>query len=155
MTLADIKKALLDIMKGSYPSTQYKYYSKEVVEKFERPCFFTEISIDSSEPASAGADHFLATFSIEILQAVVDEATALGIGNTLRRKFGRYFMVRDLESNKDRAVKVRNYDFDFIGTDNNVPTIMVTLEWYDHIDKHETADMMEDVDVSLTVQVEE
>jgi hypothetical protein len=155
MTMTDIKKTLLKIMKSHYPSSKYKYYSKEVVEKFDRPCFFTEISIDSSEPASAGADHFLATFSIEILQAVVDEAAALNIGNTLRTAFGRYFMVKDSSSGKERAVKVRNYDFDFIGTDNNVPAIMVTLEWYDRVDKQETADMMEDVDVSLTVQVEE
>lgn len=155
MTLEAIKKRMLEIMQASYPVTTYKYYSNAVVEKFQRPCFFTELSIDSSEPASFNTEHFNATFSIEILQDVVDEAKALAIGSTLKAAFGRYFMVPQGEGEKDRAVKVKGYDFDFVGTDNNIPTISVMIEWYDRVEQSETADLMGSLGVSMTVRTED
>ena len=155
MTLQEIKKRLLQIMKVHYPTSQYKYYSNAVVESFTRPCFFTELSIDSSEPASTGAEHYRAEFSIEILQDVVDEAKSLEIANTLRTAFGRYIVVT-LPSGEKRAVDVVGYGFEFTGTDDNVPVITVMLEWYDRgLLPSETADMMEDVDVSIKVEAEE
>lgn len=155
MTLIDIKRALIKMMQSIYPASKYRYYSKEVVERFVRPCFFTELTVDSAEPSSAGADQYQGTFSIEILQDVIDEAEAMRIYSDIRAAFGRYFMVDDSETGKSRAVKVRSYDFDFVGTDDNVPVIMVNLDWFDRVDRIEPADMIEDVDVSLTVQVEE
>ena len=57
---------------------------------------------------------------------------------------------------ENRAVKVRAYDFDFVGTDNNVPVITVDLEWFDRgLLPSETADMMEGIDVSIKVEAED
>lgn len=155
MTLADIKKSCLEIMKQHYPTTEYKYYSNAVVESFERPCFFTEISIEQSEPVSSGAEHFLGLFSVEILQKVIDEKAALEVATTLKKAFGRYFMVTLGDTTEERTVKVKGYDFDFVGTENNVPIITVDLEWYDCILDNKNADTMEDVDVSILVEAED
>ena len=154
MTLSEIKKACIAVMQTKYPTSQYKYYSNTVVERYERPCFFTELNIDQSEPASSGADHILATFSIEILQDVLNEAKALEIATTLRGAFGRYVLVKQTDQ-PDRAVDIRGYDFEFAGTEDNIPVISVMLEWYDNAMKTETADLMEDVEVSLKLQMEE
>ena len=155
MTLSEIKKACIAVMKTKYPASTYKYYSNAVVERFERPCFFTEINIEQSEPASSGADHFLATFSIEVLQDVVNEAKALEIASTLRKAFGRYVLVKQTDQ-KDRAVNVRGFDLEFAGTDDNIPVISVSLDWHDNaMNNTETADTMNGVDVSLKVEVEE
>jgi hypothetical protein len=155
MTLAEIKKKCIAIMKSKYPTSTYKYYSNAVVENFVRPCFFTEITIDQTEPASSDAEHYLGEFSIEVLQDKIDEAKALEIANTLRLAFGRYFMV-DVDQGKKRAVKVRQFNFEFAGTDDNIPVITIMFEWFDRgLLPSETADMMTDVDVSLKVEVEE
>ena len=148
MTFADIKAAFISVMKTKYPT--YKYYSNSVVEKFKRPSFFTELTLDRSEPASSDVHHFLGTFSIEILQDVVNEAEALSIFSTLQGAFGTSVMVGT------RAVKITGYDFEFAGTDDNIPVITIMLEWFDRgLLPSETADMMTDVDVSLKVEVEE
>lgn len=156
ITLTDIKKRCLAIMKQHYPTTKYKYYSNAVVESFSRPCFFTELSIEQSEVLSSDAERYRGNFSAEILQDKVDEAEALEIGMTLRNAFGRYFMVTPADNSGQRAVKVVGYDFDFVGTDNNVPVITIDLEWTDRgLLPSETADMMKDAYVSLKVEVEE
>lgn len=153
MTLTDIKKKCLQIMKVHYPTSQYKYYSNAVVESFIRPCFFTEISIEQSESLSSDAERYRGMFSIEILQDVIDETKALEIGTTLRKDFGRYFMVTPADGSGQRAVKVVGYDFDFVGTDNNVPVITIDLEWTDRgLLPSETADTMRGVDVSLKLE---
>ena len=154
MTLSDIKKACLLVMKTQYPTSTYKYYSNAVVEKFQRPCFFTELNIDHAEPASSGADHIQATFSIEILQDVVDESKALEIADTLRSTFGRYFIVQKT-GQPDRAVDVIGYEFEFAGTDDNIPVISITLDWYNNAMKTETADLMENIVVSIKLQTED
>lgn len=154
MTLSDIKKACLLVMKTKYPTSTYKYYSNAVVEKFQRPCFFTELTIDRCEPASSKADRIQADFSIEILQDVVDEAKALEIAQTLRTAFGRYFIVQKT-GESDRAIDVIGYDFEFAGTEDNVPIITVNLEWFDGIENTETAELMENVEVSIILQMED
>ena len=35
MTLIDVKKALLDLLKSEFPD--YKYYSTDVIEAYDRP----------------------------------------------------------------------------------------------------------------------
>ena len=155
MTLTEIKKRCLEIMKARYPTSKYKYYSNAVIESFKRPCFFTEISLASSEPASSGAEHYAGQFSIEILQDVVDEEKALEIANTLRIAFGRYFIV-NADGGKKRAVRVNAYDFDFAGTDDNIPVITIDLEWFDTgLIPSETADIMDGIEVSIKVDTED
>ncbi|MBQ9607645.1 MAG: hypothetical protein IJV16_10810 [Lachnospiraceae bacterium] len=155
MTLTEIKKRCLEIMKARYPTSKYKYYSNAVVESFTRPCFFTELSVTSSEPASTDAERYVGQLSIEILQDVVDEVRALEIANTLRLAFGRYFMV-NAGGGEKRAVRVNAYDFDFEGTDDNIPVITIDLEWYDSgLLPSETADIMDGIDVSIKVETED
>jgi hypothetical protein len=147
MTFADIKAAFISVMKTKYPT--YKYYSNSVVEKFKRPSFFTELTLDRSEPASSDVHHFLGTFSIEILQDVVDEAAAYNIFTTLQGAFGTSVMVGT------RSVKVVGYDFEFAGTEDNIPVITVNLGWYDVLPKtSETYPLMEAVDLDLEMEEE-
>ena len=156
ITLLDIKKKCLEIMKEHYPLTEYRYYSNAVVESFIRPCFFTEISLEQSEPLSSDSERYRGNFSIEILQDVIDESAALEIGMTLKQDFGRYFIVTPADNTGQRSVNVTRYDFDFVGTDNNVPVITIDLEWTGcGLLPKETADIMTDVDVSVKLQMED
>ena len=152
MTFSDIKSALISVMKTKYPANTYKYYSNSVVEHFQRPCFFTELTLDRSEVASSDSQHFLGTFSIEILQKKVDEAEAMTIASTLQGAFGTSVMVGQ---NNPRAVKVTGYDFEFAGTEENIPVITVNLEWYDQLPKTpDTSPMMEAFDLDLEMEEE-
>ena len=152
MTFKEIKAALISVMKTKYPAKNYKYYSNSVVEKFTRPCFFTELTLDRSEVVSTDVHHFLGTFSIEILQEKVNEADALDIFTTLQGAFGTSVMVGQTNP---RAVKVVGYDFEFAGTEENIPVITVNLEWYDVLPKtSETYPMMEAVDLNLEMEEE-
>lgn len=149
MTFSDIKSALISVMKTKYPANTYKYYSNSVVEHFQRPCFFTELTLDRSEVASSDSQHFLGTFSIEILQQKVDEADALNIASTLQGAFGKSVSVGV------RAIKVIGYDFEFAGTEENIPVITVNLEWYDQLPKiPDTSPMMEAFDLDLEMEEE-
>ena len=83
----------------------------------------------------------------------MDEAKALEITDTLKKAFGRYFMVKQTDE-PDRAVKVRGFDLEFAGTDDNIPVISVFLEWYGSDIETPTANKMETVGLNLKVKME-
>ena len=127
MTLKAIKSAFIALMKTKYPLSAYKYYSMAVVEGYQRPCFFTDIQIDESEPLGRNTYRYRGHFDVELLQKVVDEGQALDCFDTLRNLFGISVKVGD------RAIKVLGMDYSYSGTDGNVMMMSVDLEWTDTI----------------------
>ena len=66
------------------------------------------------------------------------------------------FFYGNIVGEEKRAVKIRTYDFDYQGTDENIPVITIELEWFDSgLLPEETADIMDGIDVSLKVESED
>ena len=147
MKLSEIKAACVRLMQTAYPTTEYHYYSSAVTERYKRPCFFTDLFVDPSEPASKSVRHSTGTFEVQFFQDRIDEFKALEVVDTLRDLFGYAFAVGD------RYVKVLESEFDYDGTDDNVATLTFTLDWYDNVRKPDTEPLMSDVDTKIKIIV--
>ena len=142
MTLSELKKGLLSLMQTIYPETEYKYYGMDVSEGFERPSFFTQIKPVDMDPNNYNSRNNRVTFFIDYMQEIVDEVDALDKIQQIRDSFGL------AEKIGDRAVKVVSYDYDFIGTERNIPEISIDLEWMDRIDHTENLPLMESAEIN-------
>ena len=142
MTLSELKKGLLSLMQMIYPETEYKYYGMDVSEGFERPSFFTQIKPVEMDPNNYNSRNNRVTFFIDYMQEIVDEVDALDKIQQIRDSFGLAVKIGD------RAVKVVSYDYDFIGTERNIPEISIDLEWMDRIDHTENLPLMESAEIN-------
>lgn len=142
MTLSELKKGLLSLMQTIYPETEYKYYGMDVSEGFERPSFFTQIKPVEMDPNNYNSRNNRVTFFIDYMQEIVDEVDALDKIQQIRDSFGLAVKIGD------RAVKVVSYDYDFIGTERNIPEISIDLEWMDRIDHTENLPLMESAEIN-------
>ena len=142
MTLSELKKGLLSLMQTIYPETEYKYYGMDVSEGFERPSFFTQIKPVEMDPNNYNSRNNRVTFFIDYMQEIVDEVDALDKIQQIRDSFGLVVKIGD------RAVKVVSYDYDFIGTERNIPEISIDLEWMDRIDHTENLPLMESAEIN-------
>lgn len=142
MTLSELKKGLLSLMQTIYPETEYKYYGMDVSEGFERPSFFTQIKPVEMDPNNYNSRNNRVTFFIDYMQEIVDEVDALDKIQQIRDSFGLAVKIGD------RAVKVVSYDYEFIGTERNIPEISIDLEWMDRIDHTENLPLMESAEIN-------
>ncbi|MBQ1574271.1 MAG: hypothetical protein IIZ78_24375, partial [Clostridiales bacterium] len=113
MTISDVKVRCLELIKTAYPS--YKYYSNAVVEKIERPSFVTQIRPIIMEPVNYNSRNNVVALTVTYFQKVASEPDALKVIQTIRDLFGLAVRVR-LED-ETRAVKVTEFEYDFIGTE--------------------------------------
>lgn len=148
MTLSELKKGLLSLMQTIYPETEYKYYGMDVSEGFERPSFFTQIKPVEMDPNNYNSRNNRVTFFIDYMQEIVDEVDALDKIQQIRDSFGLAVKIGD------RAVKVVSYDYDFIGTERNIPEISIDLEWMDRIDHTENLPLMESAEINQEMMEE-
>ena len=132
MTLVDIKKCLIALMKTSYPDTDYNYYASDVIEGFVRPCFFTKLQVDSCEPINFNTKQVRATFSIAYLQDHIDEVDCLNVAQTLVNSFGLNVNI-SCASGSDGNVIIDSSDWDFVGTEDNILELNFDLTWYEDI----------------------
>lgn len=145
MTLSELKKGLLSLIQTIYPETKYKYYGMDVSEGFERPSFFTQIKPVEMDPNNYNSRNNRVTFFINYMQEVVDEVDALEKIQQIRDMFGLAVKIGD------RAVKVVSFDYDFIGTERNIPEISIDLEWMDRIEHNENLPLMESAEINQEV----
>lgn len=141
MTLGELKKGLLDSMQTIFPKEQYKFYSMDVVEGFDRPSFFTQLKPVDANPNNYNSRNNHFSFYIDYMQESVDECDALDKIQQIRDLFGLSVQIGD------RHVKVIDFDYDFIGTDRNIPEIVVDLEWMDRIEHEISAPIMESAEI--------
>lgn len=149
MRLKELKTALLELMQSKYPKTKYKYYSNAVVEKYQRPCFFTQLKLSPQEPTNYNTRTNRASFYIEFMQKTINEPEQLDMIDELRELFGLFVKVGD------RALDVLNFEFDYIGTDRNTLEISIDLEWSEKIMHKETAEIMETLGLNETIESED
>jgi hypothetical protein len=64
----------------------------------------------------------------------------------IRDLFGLYVQIND------RAVDVTGFDWDFVGTDRNIPELSVDLEWMDNIGHEDTEPTIESVQTTTEME---
>lgn len=146
MTLAELKKGLLSHMMTIFPSDKYKYYSMDVIEGIERPCFFTQLKPVDTDPQNYNSRNNLLTFYINYLQTEIDEIDLLEKIDQLRNLFGLAVKIGD------RAVKVNSFEWDFIGTNRNIAEISVDIQWMDKFERAETEQIIESVQTNTRME---
>lgn len=149
MTLKELKTGLLALLMGKYPRGQYHYYSQAVVEGYKRPAIFTQLKPTLMEPVNYNTRKNMVSFYITLMPKKVDEAEALDMIEEIRNLFGLSVTVGG------RAVDVTGFDFDFIGSDRNIPEISIDLEWYDRIEHVHKEPPMEALEINKKLVKEE
>lgn len=146
MTLVELKTGIISLMKKKYPTPTYKYYSKMVVESYDRPSFFLRLApIQNSRETTTFRSKQFALY-ITYFQPILDEVDILTKIDEIERLFGNYVRIGD------RAIDVTGFDFDYLGNDRNILEITVDLEWMDRINTTETADPMESVSITQKLE---
>lgn len=129
-----------------FPEEEYKYYSMDVVEGFDRPCFFTQLKPVDTSPQNFNTRNNILTFYITYFQKEVDEYEMLSVIDQLRNMFG--FAVKIC----GRAVKVDNFEWDFVGTNRNVTEISFDIQWLDKIERAETEEIINKVQTNTKME---
>lgn len=75
--------------------------------------------------------HIQVVFYITILQKQVDEEEILQMIQDIRDLFGLNVKIGE------KSLNVTDFDWQYAGTDRNIPEISIELEWLEKID-HET-----------------
>ena len=146
MNLVELKTGIVSLMKKKYPSPEYKYYSKVVIESYDRPSFFLRLAPiqNSRETTNFRSKQFV--LYITYLQPILDEVDMLTKVDEIEELFGNYIQIGD------RAIDVTEFDFDYLGSDRNILEISINLEWMDRIKKTETEDLMESVSMKREME---
>lgn len=146
MRLVQLKTGIVSLMKKKYPSPEYKYYSKMVIESYDRPSFFLRLApIQNSRETTNFRSKQFALY-ITYFQPILDEVDMLTKVDEIEELFGNYIQIGD------RAIDVTGFDFDYLGTDRNILEVTIDLEWMDLIEKIETADLMESVSLKREME---
>lgn len=143
MTLVEVKKALLELMQTIFPKERYTYYAASVVENYKRPSFFTSLTPVNMEPCNLNTRNNIFTFHITYMQERVNEEEALLFVEKIRDLFGLCVIVGK------RGIDVTEFQYDFIGSDGNIPQISITLEWMESIFRDNDAPVMEQAELKL------
>ena len=133
-------------METIFPKSEYKYYSMDVVEGFDRPCFFTQLKPVDTNPQNFNTRNNILTFYITHFQKEVDEYEMLSVIDQLRNLFGLAVKIGD------RAVKVDNFEWDYVGTDRNIVEISVDIQWMDKIERVETEEIVEKIQTNTKTE---
>lgn len=139
MTLKELKLGLMEIMQTRFPKSKYKYYSMAVMENYERPCFFTQIKPIDEKPENHNSRSHQLVLYITYFQKKADESEMLDVIQELEDLFGLCVKIGD------KSVNVMSFDWNYVGTDRNVPEIAVELQYLTKIERQETAPVMEQV----------
>lgn len=119
-----------------------------VTENFQRPCFFTQLKPYEMSPTNYNSRAIKATFYIDYFQETADEAEALEVIDKLIETFDLGVQI------DDRFVDVISTNYDFIGSDKNVPEISIDIEWSNKISHEEDLPMMESAKINKEIMEE-
>lgn len=146
MTFLEVKKGLIAKMQEAFPKKEYKYYSKAVVENYERPCFFTQIITDS-EPSNYNSEYVSGTLYIDCMQKTVDEIMMLGMVHKIRTLFGLYIKT------DAGCIYIDKVSHDFNGSEKNVIQIQVDFHYMETIEHVNEAPLMESVFLNEEMEI--
>jgi hypothetical protein len=146
LKLKEVKTGIVTLIKSKFPSI--KIYSMSVVENMKRPAFCMQLKPTQTEPSNFNTRRNQMTLYIDYFQKVVDEGDILDVIDDLRDLFGLSIQIGD------RAIDVTAFDWDYIGTDRNVPEISIDLEWSDRIVHEVTEPLMESMALNENLEEE-
>ncbi len=146
MTVSDVKQGMLDKMKTIFPEPEYTYYAMDVVENFERPCFFTQIKPVDNKAANYNSRRIQAILYIDYMQERIDEAGFLDVIQKLQDAFGLAVRIGE------RAVHVTDIGWEYIGTGKNTAEIAVELEWGARIEHERKLPVMESARINTEME---
>lgn len=151
MTLIDVKKSLIALLKTLYSDNSFNYYASDVVEGYHRPCFFTKLVVNQCSPVNFNTNKVEASFHIAYLQDFIDETDIFNFVNNVTNLFGLYVCVDS--SDGDKCITVTNSEWDLTGSEDNVLELSFDLEWFEDIDHSQTGFVtMSDVFVNRSVE---
>ena len=142
MKLKELKAGIIEIMKTKYPSTEYKYYSKMVIEGYDRPSFFLRLAQISNNRETINYRSKVYVLYITYLQTKRDEVDQLNKIDEIENLFGNYIKIGN------RAVDVTGFDYDFLGSNHNILEITINIEWMDCTSNEEINQIMESAEIN-------
>ena len=141
ITSKDIKAAIIEKLRSRFPN--YEYYSGlEVIEGYEKPCFFTFIEILDVSKINTNISNTDYLFLIDYFQPEKDEIDLLEKMEEIINLFLNGFKV------KDRYI-VPELSQNYIGKNKNILEIELSFSVIQEITKEETEDKIENVKVNL------
>lgn len=156
MTYAELKAGLNALLQSVYPMSSedpkvktYTYYGLEVIEGYERPCFFTRLETGESRPENKSTLYHRLTFNIMYIPEETDEIDMMEKVDTIRELFE--LGARITTATESRWVDFKGFDFGFDGSERDILEISVDLEYLSNIRKPETAPLMKDVNLKMEV----
>lgn len=138
MTLIEVKKGLNEALQKLYQKPEYQIYGVDVVEGYQRPCFFTKLQSIQMRPENYNTYFNQAAFYITYMQNEVDEVDMMKKVEEIKGLFNLYIKVGK------RAIDITNFDYDFIGNNKNILEISIDLEWMDRIEHKTNQPLMAD-----------
>lgn len=124
-TVSDIRVAVLNLLKGKYPT--YKRYGNEVTEGFDKPSFFVSIQPTINSNESVNFKKYGYSIVITYFQEKAKETDNMQKVAEIEELFGYQMPV------KNKLINITNYDYQFVGNNNNILQITVDVEFYDAI----------------------
>ena len=116
-----IKGAVRTLLRTVY---EYPVYLDEVIDNFEKPCFFVEVNTSSSS-GTKETIHRTLSLTITFYQETADEADKIAKADVLQRLFLPAFHVGD------RYLTPSSISLDIAGTYTDVMTLDLTFNFYD------------------------
>lgn len=120
MKLKDFKKGCNKLLLETFES-KYPVYGNEVVDGYDRPSFFTELLPRTWKHVNRNMIEVGLTFKVTFLEQTHDEATCLGIVDSIQEAFGWEV------TSAGRKWLCESIDYDWIDTSNNV--LQVTIDF--------------------------
>ena len=130
IALTELKKGMIAVLRELYPKG-YKFYGNEVVEGYEKPSFFTQLTPVTMENVTQHTTNNTMLFVITYFQKNKDEEDNLKKTTEIRKAFGLKVEVAD------RQLNVEELDFQFVGEEGNILQIQVTINYIDDIENEE------------------
>lgn len=126
----EIKKEMIQVIRNLYPKG-YRFYGAEITEGYEKPSFFTQILPVTMETETKNIRNNVMMLVITYFQRETNEADFLKKAHEIRAAFGLKVKVGD------RHFNVTDFDYDFIGNDDDILQIRVTVSFKERIERIE------------------
>lgn len=142
ITLIDVKKAIITLLKTKYPN--HNYYSIDKIESLERPAIITSVRPLEATHINYNTNKNLINVDILLFQDIISEEDCLIFIEAIRELFGLDFQCND------RRIKCTDYDYDFEGKNDNVLQVTITMEYYNKIREPETKPLITNVECNFS-----
>lgn len=148
-----IKEALIALLKGKY-GTDYKYYSRQVVEGMLLPAFFVDVRLVQRKDETANICSKEYSCRIIYFQEDPSAENADADQYAKEEEISDLLVCKDAKKNpkggmvlavSGRYLTVNECGIDYIGRENNIMEFSFTLKFYDFKETNaEEAELMEE-----------